>query len=678
MEDFDAEALLRDAIPEALAHEDAKRFLAWVRTHIEEYFAHPLLASADSRVARVFAWSFGRALWNALPLPGNGFRPDPVPEPGRNEPCPCGSGLKYKRCCNGLPMLPLKPENVWPALLDALDSEQRERALRSGALPRSALVALAEKQFEEQGAKSAVKFLEPLLLPRPVAHDDNLAVAFDLLCDAYDELGWNRKKAALIDGVIAEVPRSALRSGAWQRQTLIAMDGHDLAAARAAFREAQRDDPDAPIIALLEVQLLLAEHQPERAGERARFHVRRFRARDYPEDEPPLNFLLGVARDPLGAMSSLAIEMSDEAGRGLRDWLAAVRKRPLPAYRVASVEELPADDVGGLLDKLIEMGIPRAEAERAVREMPEPPETAQSEPAEEAEPREPLYFLAGPEALAATEAAWHECFPLTKPFALADQPFGEDDAWKAAAEARWTTFLEDHPECFDSLDVLDDLATALLAHPQAGLPSLEQALLLPLLERARAIVARAVGDDADVRLAWIEGHNRPPLRALARLARALLDARPDEAVAVTELLLRLNPEDNHGYRVIVVNHRLRRGEDPAALEVAERYPDDFAADIPYGRALALFRLERKDEATRVLRDAVREWPKVSDYLLREKPRRPKLSEFGVTPGGDDEAWLYRDRMLGVWQACPDAMDWLRAEHNRRRRAVGKSARRSVR
>ncbi|MCK6263290.1 SEC-C domain-containing protein [Vibrio sp. ZSDE26] len=21
-------------------------------------------------------------------------------KPGRNEPCPCGSGKKYKRCCN--------------------------------------------------------------------------------------------------------------------------------------------------------------------------------------------------------------------------------------------------------------------------------------------------------------------------------------------------------------------------------------------------------------------------------------------------------------------------------------------------------------------------------------------------------------------------------------------------
>jgi uncharacterized protein YecA (UPF0149 family) len=24
-----------------------------------------------------------------------------VPQAGRNDPCPCGSGKKYKRCCGG-------------------------------------------------------------------------------------------------------------------------------------------------------------------------------------------------------------------------------------------------------------------------------------------------------------------------------------------------------------------------------------------------------------------------------------------------------------------------------------------------------------------------------------------------------------------------------------------------
>ncbi|MCC6341525.1 MAG: SEC-C domain-containing protein [Bryobacterales bacterium] len=27
----------------------------------------------------------------------------PAPRPSRNEPCPCGSGLKFKRCCLNKP-----------------------------------------------------------------------------------------------------------------------------------------------------------------------------------------------------------------------------------------------------------------------------------------------------------------------------------------------------------------------------------------------------------------------------------------------------------------------------------------------------------------------------------------------------------------------------------------------
>ena len=35
-------------------------------------------------------------------LPENQPKPQPIrvaPQPGRNEQCPCGSNLKYKRCC---------------------------------------------------------------------------------------------------------------------------------------------------------------------------------------------------------------------------------------------------------------------------------------------------------------------------------------------------------------------------------------------------------------------------------------------------------------------------------------------------------------------------------------------------------------------------------------------------
>jgi hypothetical protein len=41
---------------------------------------------------------FALLIWAALvALPG--ARARPAAAPGRNAPCPCGSGLKYKRCC---------------------------------------------------------------------------------------------------------------------------------------------------------------------------------------------------------------------------------------------------------------------------------------------------------------------------------------------------------------------------------------------------------------------------------------------------------------------------------------------------------------------------------------------------------------------------------------------------
>ncbi len=61
-----------------------------------------------------------RGGWSAVPIPPDAvdtvlaglqrgirnrepFRPGPVraPRVGRNDPCPCGSGRKYKRCCLG-------------------------------------------------------------------------------------------------------------------------------------------------------------------------------------------------------------------------------------------------------------------------------------------------------------------------------------------------------------------------------------------------------------------------------------------------------------------------------------------------------------------------------------------------------------------------------------------------
>jgi hypothetical protein len=52
-------------------------------------------------------------------------------------------------------------------------------------------------------------------------------------------------------------------------------------------------------------------------------------------------------------------------------------------------------------------------------------------------------------------------------------------------------------------------------------------------------------------------------------------------------------------------------------------------------------------------------PRIPPYLTRKRIRQPALSPLGVTPGGDDQAWLYREAMRDVWEAEPGVLAWLK-------------------
>src|SRR5204863_2949637 len=93
------ERLLDTAIGEILKHQDSAAFLRFMREQAPALFPDLFNGLPDEASRRGFAVQYGQALWNVTPLPRNGFRPEPLPRPERNGPCPCGSGLKYKKCC---------------------------------------------------------------------------------------------------------------------------------------------------------------------------------------------------------------------------------------------------------------------------------------------------------------------------------------------------------------------------------------------------------------------------------------------------------------------------------------------------------------------------------------------------------------------------------------------------
>jgi hypothetical protein len=266
--------------------------------------------------------------------------------------------------------------------------------------------------------------------------------------------------------------------------------------------------------------------------------------------------------------------------------------------------------------------------------------------------------LNAPEPLAATEEAWRKVYPHGKPLLDSLAMDFARDPWGEGVE-RWLGFLETHNEAFDSLDILDDIATALGAHPMLGAPWLQKELLDPLLARAAGIVDAALAPRADAVLPWAMPDNRPALRLLVRRAYRQLDEDDPRAAETLRRILALNATDNHGLRAPLVNLLLRRGRNDEALELIGRYTDDIEPAIRFGAVLAWYRKGDPERAARELEEATRHMPLVPGYLVPARKAEPKLSRLGVTAGGPDEAWLYRAEMREVWAGVPGLLDWLK-------------------
>ena len=660
--------LVQGAVERIVATDDLDGFLAWFSN---EVYRQCLLARAplDASDTKVLAAQLGRSLWGATPAPHNDFRPQPLPKPGRNAPCFCGSGVKYKRCCARFPTLPaMGSAELWPTVLDALPQRDCRQAIASGRVPAESLIDAAEESRDMGDSRKAIGFLEPSFGDKLAGTGHPYDYALTVLCDLYDDTGRTRKKTRLLERIVREAPRSELRSEAFQRMATIRMDRGDRAGAWEAFRRAQRDTPGGPAIGMLEIHLLMAENRPEQARESARVWRRRLIKMNVEELEGAIEFLTAVDRNPYRALAQSLIDATGGAGQRLFDTLPGLEERPLPRYEIAAVPTLDPNggsesEIEKIARQLRGMGI----AEEDIRTMaPELFEQARNlergdDPFDQAP--DAHFTLEAPERLRVLEADWHAIYSPGKPFSINEVPRQAAFPWDLSAEDVWMGFLERHSEAFDSVDVLDDLATAVELHPMSDSFNLQEAMQAPLVERGARIVRQAVvegGTPGDRCLQWADARNRPGLRCLAR-AQALAMERGDNerARAHAELLLALNPGDNHGMRTSLMNLYLRTGQDEAAVALASRFEDDMFAELPYGRVLALVRMGRRNEASEAARHAVNALPEVRRYLMRERARQPRIDPYSVAVGSKEQAWIYRDEMRDVWVGVPEAMALIR-------------------
>ncbi len=244
-----------------------------------------------------------------------------------------------------------------------------------------------------------------------------------------------------------------------------------------------------------------------------------------------------------------------------------------------------------------------------------------------------------------------------------DEALIMDDAIELAAqgdegeaERRLRAVLERSPEHIDIMQALAQVLNHTDRKEQAG------TLWRKAVDLGRsAFPPRAFKVGRDL-LEWDWLENRPFLRCLRGLMyHSHFDlGETNKALDLAYELLALNPRDNQGVRASAMSWLLAAGRDVEAVELAERYPDDFFPETTYGRALALYRLGRTPEADSTLKAAIDNLPAVTAELLRDTHRAPSNAHSGYESiGGTDQAYNYWEVDGQLWEGSGDALDWLR-------------------
>jgi len=560
-----------------------------------------------------FAIAIARGIFSQTPDPQQGWRARKLPQPARNDPCYCGSGRKYKQCCQllALPPLQLDAEPLGAALFVEGPAAWRDpAALRR--MPPHLLAAAAHAWGERHGPLALGDLLEPLFLA-PAGLDERCEPAWDLLMDALLDQRLDARREQVARAVITHGTDRRLRGSAHCRLAAMLSDRGAYAPAWEFFDAARREDADNPELLHLELTLLLAQGRLTEAAARTPLLAARARKLGYPELAEALVQLQQAG--PGALMQGLEGDPHAEEAA----WVALLREARAQLDPARFVQ---AHDVGMRQDHGA-----HAELSVTVRKTVQRRLKAWSG---RFAPAEPMLTMTTSDA-----------------DALLDEP---GDA------LRW---LQQHPDCACTVTVLDDvlLAARQMVEEAAGAKVMESARALAYA--AAELVTSVLATWPQARMEWVELANRPVLRIVAQAIEfAMESSDAQRAEDWMRWMMERNPTDNHGWRELLRVLLLRRGDAAGALAILEAYPGD-APPSEHDRALALYLLGRTAEAEQVLREAHAEWPAFVAALLPETTDGPAPGAGHVAVGGAEQAWYWRENVREAWVAG-GAIAWLRA------------------
>jgi tetratricopeptide (TPR) repeat protein len=608
-------SFLHESIGQILDREDEGEFLAWVRAEAPRRLPGLFADLPNEQAARSITFEIGREIWNLVPLPGAGYKTRPIPRPERNAPCPCGSGQKHKKCCGataGGPLeLPFQAEDVWALVLSRMPEAEVAQLAADRRVPRALLPGIAERLIDFGGAETALSLLEPLF-EEPERLDERDADTLDALIEAYDALRLDESKERAITRLDSALPPS-LRLVLWEALARSFTTRGDFARAWEAAHRIRSADPDSPVLGWVEVILYLVENRLSVASDRARDALSRHQRRPGLSDEA-LSLLQETAEDAAASRRHLLLDDLLPSIERFEKLLATLADQPVRPYTVRTQGEIPG--TGRLLAPedfyAVEEGWVAVAAFEPEEDEEDDEELAldgkdedEEEDWEEGEEDDEEDWEDEEEEEDEGEEGEGQAWALD----TSDEDEEEDgwmsdaeEAWSPEEADRWLTWLAENPQAFDSLLVLSDLVERVASLAAERDIELRQTLLPPLVARGVAILDASLAGAPQVTLPAHLEENLPALEILE--ISAFLTQEPAPDVEPLERLLRLDPEDDLSVRGDLGTAYLWRREPEKALDLVARYPDHDIPDLAFAKVIALWQLERKDEALAALDEAL--------------------------------------------------------------------------
>lgn len=588
---------------------DPVNFLDWIAQHGPS-LAPELAKQVDPQTGPVslFFRAMGVQIYNHTPNPNRDFALYPLPKPERNQPCPCGSGKKYKHCCHVLEMhdSPLADCNMLYYVLEYAPKTLLA-TLPNSKVNNEALADVAEQWREEGKMDRVLALLEPWFKPTMTLTKRHRWL-FDILMDVYLDTDKPLKRKRLLQRA-CEADDKQLRADAWQRKASIDMDAGDTLSAWKSFSIAQQLDPNAPPLAILELTLLCAEGKFDQAKARATFWLARFKR-------------------------------SADVTPEFLDLLAQCTQDPRAALRAAASTDEPQPPALLELNRLLNS----APAIAAHYQLDIHNDEAMLQPEK---------------ALATLERQWAAKAQPNKPqlTTLSNDDF---DFWSRAES--WLPLLQSKPLLWNSFEVLDDLVMGADTILNAGgMHEHWLDFLNKLLDRATDLLdAQLAAHPSTTNLPWLFLENRPALRLLAHKVSLLefTEGLGQNFIRHAEHLIRLNPNDNHGFRDQLTTAYIANNQLEQAILLASHYENDAMCAVPLNHVLALYLNNQHAEALARLKTIASRFEVAIKMLLAKSPKQPPADKYGIKIGGRPEAWFYREDTLELWQQ-QGALEWLK-------------------